>query len=503
MNYGFLSLLPALVTIAGAIITRQVALALLFGVMAGATVIGHFSLMAGGEALVKYLYAASADLDRLGIAFFVLLVGGLLDILAVSGAYSAFGDRVANILDTPRKARLANWLLSLSLFFDDYANALITGATMRPITDRHRISPALLAYLVDVLATFASVVFLSTWACFEGSLMQEAGASVGIKQSATEFLIRSLPYHFYTYLSMLFTLVVAASGKWFGVRLDRQPISTKHGSLHAIGQNVRPVHAVAPLAFLIICAIAGVLATGYWQLRQENIPDISLMAILGRAPTIHVLVIATGLALIFCTMMLRRDRVLSLREISRSFFAGLARMLVVAIIILMANGLAKVSDDLGTGRYITTLLSSSIPTTFIPTFIFVLSLLVTIATGFSWSSMAIVMPVAYQLAMTGGQETLIPVVSAAVISGAISGSQVVPFSDTSVIAATAYGITPVYHVKTQFLQILATIAVAVLGFTALGAGVNVWLCYLTGAVILVAIHVIWSKEALGNELEHN
>ena len=491
MGYGLLSLLPALVTIAVALAWRRVALALFCGVVAGALVMAGFHPVQGALNLVRILLGACTDVDRLKIVAFILLIGGLLELISASGAYLAFGRAVGRTLDTGRKARMAAWGLSCSMFFDDYANVLISGTAMRTVTDRNRVSAAILAYLVDVVALLASVMLVSTWAAYEGALMVDAGRTIHVTGGLSAFFIRSLPYHYYTYLAIFLSLLVAWSGKWFGSALDDHAYQPAPESLAQDG-GARARHVVAPILTLLGAAVAGLFAFGLRALAARGEP-VTLIAILGAAPSVNVLIGSTLLAILVAAAMLLKDRVLAHAHIRVHFHRGLGSMASIGVIVLLATGLSSMSRDLGTGLYLAHAFARFLGPPTLPLMLFLLSLAVTITTGFSWGAMAIVMPVAFQLAAAQGG-ALIPVVSAAVITGAVAGEHVIPYSEKAVMTAAACGIPPIYHVKTQAFQTLAALGAAALAFLLVGMGVALAWTYLVPSALLLGLHLALARD---------
>ena len=487
-DYGFLSLLPALVTIVIAIAFRRVAWALFFGVAAGGLAVAHFSPIAGGRSIVHFLYAAFADKERLEIALFILLVGGLLRIISVSGAYEQFARRLADYLTTPKKTRLAAWLLSFCLFFDDYSNVLITGASMRSISDRHHVSRAMLAYLIDVLAALSSVLVISTWVAFEISLMADAARPLGIEQSGISLFLASFPYHIYTFLAVFLTFLVAWSGRWFSHRLEiSSGRSFKEPEIE--GNGARSIHVIVPIATLILSGGIGLFLSGYLIARRSG-GAITITGILGNAPVMEVLLLATLLAICVSVVMLRRSDVLPAASIRNNFLRGMGTMICAGMVIILANGLARVSEELGTGTFISAGVSNMVSPALLPAFIYLIAMLITIATGFSWSSMAITMPIAYQMVFVQSGPAMIPIVSGAVICGAITGAQLVPYSDKTVMTAAACGISPLLHVKTQIPQVAVVAIISIGGYLALGLGYSLTEVYAGGIGIILAVHLL-------------
>jgi Na+/H+ antiporter NhaC len=491
MDFGILSLIPAAVTILVALLTHRVALSLFTGIIAGAFVYAGYQLPDFAESSYHYMVVSFTDIERLKIVLFVMLIGGLLEIIAGSGAYNKFADRLSKRLNSGRRARVSTWGLSMCLFFDDYANVLISGASMRKINMKNNVTPAQLAYIVDVVAIMASIMIVSTWASYEGSVMAEAGANIGMNKSITHFFLESLPYHFYTYLAIILAFVVAFTGKWFGYKADNKKYKLVDGDEVNNGK-AQVKHLLAPVLSLLGFAILALFVSGIYILLQKGQP-INLINILGSAPSVDILILSTVLALGLSVYLLIKDRVIGLKTIGKRFMKGLKDMAGVSLVIIFARGLSAVSTDLGTGVFITDAISDYISPALLPFLIFVVSMLITVATGFSWSSMAIVMPIGFQLAMGLEAPDLIPVISAAVITGAVSGEHVIPFSEKAVMTSAACKITPVYHIKTQIFQTLAVFISAGLAFYLLGIMPSGFLAFIISLGMLLILHFVFAR----------
>lgn len=492
MEFGILSLVPAFVTIAAALLTRRVALSLFLGVLAGAFVYSGYELTGFAESSFHYLVIAFTDLERLKIVFFILLIGGLLEIIAGSGAYTKFADTLSKRLNTSRRSRVSTWGLSMCLFFDDYANVLISGASMRKINMKNNVTPAMLAYIVDVVAIMASIMVVSTWASFEGSVMAEAGQSIGMQGTITDFFIQSLPYHFYTFLAIIMAFVVAYTGRWFGYKADNKTYSMNEKEDVKNGK-AKLKHLLAPIITLLGFAIAALFISGIYILVKNDQP-ITLINILGSAPSIDILILSTLLAIVVAVVLLLKDKVITIRTSGLRFAKGIYSMVGVSLVIIFAKGLSSVSADLGTGVYITDSISAYVSENMLPVLIFLVSMLITVATGFSWSSMAIVMPIAFQLASAESANHLIPIISAAVISGAVSGEHIIPFSEKAVMSSAACKISPVYHIKTMILQTLSVFIAASGGYLIIGFTDSWILAFSIPLVFLIGIHLLFARK---------
>ncbi|HDS03232.1 MAG TPA: hypothetical protein ENN72_05925 [Firmicutes bacterium] len=486
MIQAVISLIPTGVTIAVAYKSRKVWVALLCGILTGAVLSGHsfsgFFIKAS-----TYLFVSFTDSERLKITFFVLMVAGMLHIMARTGANLKFGISVGRRLPNARIARLTAVGTSSLLFFDDYANVLIAGASMRPVMERHRISPAMLAYFTDVMATLASVALISTWAAFEISLIGGALKEARAEAGAMNVFLSALPYHLFTYFSILLVLITALTGRWFGGR---------KGEPHRInpplapGGQARRRDMIIPIITLVTVSFAGMLLLGSLHL-PLGVP-LSLTALFGAAPVIDALNLGVITASLFLAFFMIKDRVMGKKEFSSAFSHGVKGMWTTGLVIILARGLELTAGDLKTGYHMAYYFQQLMKPDFIPALIFVMAALVTVASGFSWSSMALIMPIAVQMALPSGEAVLYGSV-AATISGAIWGAQMIPYSDKSVMTAAACGISPLYHIKTQFPQVFLAGIAAFFGFLAVGAGLPLFAALGGGAVILILIHFFFSK----------
>lgn len=493
-DYSFYSLIPAVTTIIISVATHNVSLALALGILSGVFVITGVSAALIYEKTIHYAIATFADLERVEISLFVMLVGGLLEIMSASGAYYMLADTLARRLDNAKKSRLATWFIGIFIFFDDYANVLIAGSSMRKINSINRASVAQVGYIVDIVSEIASVAIISTWAAYESSIMFESSLKFSLNKSSMELLIASLPYHFYTYLGIFFAFLTAYSGKWLGVGFEAPGASTEgEKSEDIIDTNVRTRHFLAPILSLIVFAFGGLFAGGYLKLVYEGGQAATLINILSNAPTIEVLLVSAIAATLICVYLMKKDGVLTGRSYLKIFLVGKLGMSHAALIIMLSNGLAKISADLGTGTYITSIAGGFITAWALPAIIFFASCLITVATGFSWSSMAIMMPVAYQMAITHAGASLVPILSGAVVTGAISGAHLVPYSDKSVMTAAACKITAVYHVKTQFLNVTCAIAASIIGYLIAGATASYLLGFAAALTIIAAVHFTFAR----------
>lgn len=492
-HFGLISLLPALVTILVAVVSQRVVLAIFLGIVAGSLGGVHGDTNLAWGKVEYYVGVSFQDLERLKIAAFVILMGALVEVIARSGAYLRLSEAFRSFLNTPRKGRLASIGLGGVVFFDDYANLLISGTSMRGLGAALRISPGLHGYLVDQMATVVSMMFISTWAAYEGSLMMAAAETVGLKGTPTQLLVDSLPYHVFTILGFGLAVIVAWEGRWFGARFDTEPDKAVR-PVNVVGMGAKLWHGLLPLLTLVLVTVYGVYSSAMTAQAKLG-AAANWINLLAEVPTIDILLMATLAGHLVAYFSLISSAVLMPFQYRKAVFDGCRHMLSAGLVIILAKGLSVVAGDLGTGTYITEVLRGLAVPAIVPALIFVVSFLISVATGFAWSSMAIVMPVAYQMAMNFGGVSMIPIVSGAVVSGSIAGGMIVPYSDTTVMASAAFSIPPVYHAKTQMPQILVASGVAVFGYIMLAVQLPTGFTYGSCFIALYALHSIWAGES--------
>ncbi|TCN72198.1 Na+/H+ antiporter NhaC family protein [Acetobacteroides hydrogenigenes] len=492
MEYGFLSLLPALVTIVVAFATRKVTWALFLGVVVGSFVVAP-SFTAFPKELLHYVLLCFSNFERNMIILFILAVGALLELLRFSGAFEKFAEYIIHYLDKPKKTRVSTFFISLFLFFDDYASILISATSMRSVAAKQRIPKVYLTYLIDNTATIASAAVVSTWAAYEGSLMVDAGKPFGLEISSTEYLVKMIPYNLFIYLLLFFAFISAFSGKWLGKRM-KSGAQSRIEEMQNINPKVSHKTFIYPIIMLVILAIVGIIVAGIIALKIKGGGNFTPIDIIGEAPTIEVLLGATLATIIYSSTILFKDKIINIKSFFSSSKSGIMHMLPTALIILWATGLTEVSATLNTGGYIVSLLEPFITASMIPSIVFLMALLISVATGFCWSSMAITMPIAFGMAMgLGGGGEMVYIVSGAVIGGSIAGDLLIPYSDITILGASSMGVSSINHVKSHFKQVMTVIVVSFVGFWALAMSVPATVVLLLSAAILYGIHVIWAK----------
>ena len=328
---GFLSITPPLLAIALALLTRHVILSLFCGVWLGATFLAGMNPLLGFlRSLDTYVKNALGDPDHAAIVVFSLCLGGMVGIVARSGGLHAIAAAMARWASTPRNGQVATWLMGLAIFFDDYANTLLVGNTMRPFTDRLRISREKLAFIVDATAApIASVAAISTWVGYEIGLIQDSWSSLGLPGSENIYAVflQTIPYRFYAVILLFTVLAVAVSGRDLGAMYRAERRARTQGKLmrdEAVplsgreltemtppeGVPLRWVNAAAPIGIVVVAVVIGLYYSGVKAL-GGGAGGAGLMAILGAADSLNVLMWAAAAGSAAAAVMAVGQRVLN------------------------------------------------------------------------------------------------------------------------------------------------------------------------------------------------
>ena len=513
---AWLSIVPALVAIVVALAFRQVIPALFLGIWIGGALAYGLSPSSLWHGLLdtvgKHTLAALNDTGHLSVILFSLMIGGMVGIISKNGGTAGIVNAIVGWASSARRGQLTTGVLGVVIFFDDYANTLIVGNTMRPVTDRLRISREKLAYIVDsTAAPVATVALVTTWIGFEVGLIGEAAGRVeGLTESAYSIFLNSIAYSFYPLLAVLFVFLVAATGRDFGpmAAAERRARSTGHVSrpdAHVgespqearerepkAGKPQRAVNAVLPVLVLVFGTFAGIYVTG----AAGSEPGAALRDIIGNGDSYSAMIWASLLAVLVALAMTLAQNILNLAEIIDAWYAGVRSMLLAIIILVLAWALSGVNEVLHTGDFLVSVLGETLSPALIPALVFALSAFTAFATGSSWGVMGIMMPLVVPLTwavmatngMTGDPAHMHILYSAvaAVMAGAVWGDHCSPISDTTILSSLASGCDHIDHVRTQLPYAIVVGAVAmVVGILPAGYGAPWWIVLPLAAVILL------------------
>jgi Na+/H+ antiporter NhaC len=513
---GWISILPPLIAIVIALLFKRVIPALFLGIWLGAWAAAGFSIMGMWQGLLAsfevYVLGSLADPDRAAIILFSLMIGGMVGIISKNGGTQGVVNLIIGWASTARRGQLTTGFLGLTIFFDDYANTLVVGNTMRPVTDRLRISREKLAYIVDsTAAPIACLALVTTWIGYEVGLIGTAVAQIdGLDESAYGIFLSSIPYSFYPLLALFFVFAIASSRRDFGPMLHAEVRARTTGKVlgpdarvdeaAAEGKELVPIegrpqramNAIIPVVVLVGGVVGGLFATG----EGDSVRDI-----IGTADSYKALMWASLLAVLAASALSVGQRILSLDQTVEAWYAGLKSMLFAMIILVLAWSLSSITEVLHTADFLVSILGDTIPPGVVPALIFILSAATAFATGSSWGTMGILMPLVVPLTWAvlvangmGDPEHFHILYSsvACVLAGSVWGDHCSPISDTTILSSMASGCDHIDHVNTQLPYALFVGAVAVfLGTLPAGFGVPWWLCLILGigALLLVLFFV--------------
>lgn len=486
-NYGAESVIPPVVAISLALITKDVLFSLLAGVLSGSIL--HYDAVVTGIARVfdTYIVGSLTSRSHASIIVFTMALGGMVGVISRSGGTRGIVDKLVVYAKGPRSGQLATWFMGLFIFFDGLANTLVVGSTMRPLTDRLRISREKLAYIVDsTSAPVASLALISTWIGYEVSLIDDAFIKCGISRwNGYGAFLESIPYRFYCILTLAMVFLIAFFCRDFGPMAEAEKRCRRTGKCFSDDANpladfqtkeVEPLsgtpcrwyNAVIPIGVLIMMTMYGLYYTGC-----QGTPGGGgdLRTIISNADSSKVLLWSSFLSSIIAISLAFVQGIGGgFHSLVKAWVKGATSMVLAAMILVLAWSLGTVCADLGTADYIASNAIGVVSPWALPALTFLVSSAMAFATGTSWGTMSIVVPLVIPLAHKMGiMAHLSPSIYASVLfgtiggvlSGACMGDHCSPISDTTIMSSMASGCDHVDHVRTQLPYAFTVGAVAI------------------------------------------
>ena len=521
---AWFSILPPLIAIVLALIFKEVITALLAGIWLGAlAVAGYNPLQATWRLVDEYIVPALGDTDggHTQIVVFSLLLGGMVGLISKNGGTMGVVRAVAPLARNRRRGKVATALAGLAIFFDDYANTLVVGNTMRPITDKLKVSREKLAYLVDsTAAPVAALVPISTWVGYEvsligGGLSSAAGEATGADAaflaglSPYTVFLQTIPYLFYPLLALAFVFLTSAMNRDFGAMARAEARTAAGRGLYREGARLatdttegfvqakegvpyRWWNAGIPVLTVVLVVLGGLYTSG----RAAVGPDAALTDVFGAADPFATLLWGSLAGCLIAAALSIGQRLLSVHECIDAWMGGVKAMMIAMVILTLAWSLGAVTTDIGTADYLSQLLSGNLPMFLLPAVVFITSGAMAFATGTSWTTMAILIPLVIPLTVSlaggtgfadGSLYGILLATTSSVLAGAIWGDHCSPISDTTVLSSTAAACDHVDHVRTQLPYAVLVGAVAlVLGSLGTSLGIPHWVALLAGVAVLAA-----------------
>jgi len=521
----WLSILPPLIAILMALIFREVIISLFAGIWFGALILNGFSLKSlfssFFEVIDTYIVKALTDSGHISVIAFSMLIGGMVAIISRNGGMLGVVNWLSRYAKSARSTQMITWLLGVGIFFDDYANTLIVGNTMRPVTDRFRISREKLAYIVDsTAAPIAAVAFITTWIGAELGYIEGAIANLDIEQSPYSLFLNSLAYSYYPIFTLFFIfclilykkdygamykaeLRARTTGKVYNVPKDNkdQEVDSSLKALDPVkGVTPKAINALLPILTVIFVTIIGLVISsinGGWAWNAELGFLKNLSEMVGNSDSYVLAGVTVASVLSLFTKKFKIDHVIE------TLIDGMKTMLPAICILILAWSLAAITEDLYTANYLTSLIEGNINPFWFPAIVFLLAGLIAFSTGSSWGTMAIlyplVLPTTWTLCLASGytEAESFPVlynVISVVLAGSVFGDHCSPISDTTILSSLASNCHHIDHVRTQLPYAVSVAVVSILaGGLFFYIGMPWWLNYLIGFVLLFGVIRVFGK----------
>jgi Na+/H+ antiporter NhaC len=527
------AVLPPLVAITLALFFQRIILALGAAVWLGAALrTGFAPLESTGLFVTEYVWPSIASPFHLYITGFTVALVGMVHVIIRMGGIAGILESLAWMAGSVRSTRVAAALMGLALFFDDYANTVVVGSTMRPLTDEKNISREKLAYIVDsTSAPIAGLAVISTWIGYEVGLFDELSRQIQLGMSGYEIFFQILPLRFYCIFALVYVGLIAWRGLDYGPMFEAERRAATTGQVRRRGSRAvesvgssetdpkpgipnRWYNAAIPVAVVVFGAIFGLYWSGWRGPGGNALPGFSqllalrvgpgeLLASLGTAASQltdwtvwrEALSRADNAKVLFGTSMAGSlvaiglavgQGLLNIKESIEAWFQAIPMMAFAIAILILAWAIQGVCSDLGTSAFLTGTVQGVIAPIALPLLIFGLAAVVAFATGTSWGTMGILLPAMIPLAYTMTQplesgSLLLMMCFGAVLDGAIFGDHCSPISDTTVMSSIASGVDHVDHVRTQLPYALTTMGISVLfGYLGVALGLPLWATFLFG-----------------------
>ncbi|TKJ40304.1 sodium:proton antiporter [candidate division LCP-89 bacterium B3_LCP] len=523
-DFGFRSILPPLLAILLALISREVILALVGGIWLGASFLADGNLIAGLlRTLDTHLVGALANEDHAFILLFSLTLGGMVGIIGASGGAAGIVLRIGKWAKSARSGQIAAWAMGMFIFFDDYANTLIVGNTFRPLCDKLRISREKLSFIVDsTAAPIASIALISTWIGFEVGLISDSllpsGAISGSNQAYGIF-IETIPYRFYPIFLLLLVFMVGFWNRDFGSMLTAERRCRKTGQVQS--DNAKPLAGtrdtdqskvavtsnswlwgVLPVVVVILATFIGLIVDGRSAIGPVA-SAVPLYMIISEANSFAVLMWASFSGALAAGILGCFGAGLKLSQALEAFINGIKAMTAAAVVLILAWSIGHICLEMKTADYIVDVSREALSPHMIPALTFIISGLIAFATGTSWGTLSILMPIvapiAYSFPLEAGlslemSRSIMIGSIGAVLAGSTFGDHASPISDTTIMSSMASGADHIDHVRTQFPYALTAALIGLLiGYIPAGMGISPWLSLPAGAMAVVIVLRVLGK----------
>ena len=481
------ALLPPVIAIILAFITKEVYSSLFLGILSGALLYANFNPWGTFEAIFNVM---QENID-MQILIFLCMLGMIVILMERSGGSAAYGRWAAKRIKSRRSALLATTFLGVLIFVDDYFNCLTVGSVMRPITDRHKISRAKLAYIIDATAAPVCIIApISSWAAAVNSYVPDDASITGF-----QLFVGTIPFNLYALLTLFMVIYLSITGFEFGL-MRKHEKNAANGDLftdHAgdfeesekITENEHGhvLDLILPTLVLIFSAVGSMIYTGFMN-GGVNIQDA-----FANCSSSESLIFSTFITLIFMLVLYVPRKVVSFKEYTASFVDGFKLMIPAIAILTFAWTLKGMTSALGITDYVSSIVGGgAFVTTFVPVIMFVIAIFIAFSTGTSWGTFAILVPIVVSVFSSPNQLQMMIISVSAVLAGSVCGDHISPISDTTIMSSAGAQCYHMNHVSTQMQYASVPVVACIIGYIVAGITHN-WIITLAVALIIVIVEI--------------
>lgn len=493
----FWALVPPLIAIVLALITKEVYSSLFIGILAGSLLSANFRFTKAMDHMIEDGFIGAVT-GSAGIFVFLVLLGVLVALLNRSGGSAAFGRWAKKHIHTRGGAMIATFILGVLIFIDDYFNCLTVGSVMRPVTDTHKVSRSKLAYLIDATAApICMIAPISSWAAAVASYAEEG--------KGLSLFVRAIPYNFYSLLTLVFIVALTLMKLDYGpMRLHEE--NAQNGDLFTSGQEDlaideteetgsqkgRVIDLVLPILVLIVVCVIALVYNG----NGNSFAGMNFVEAFSNTDATVGLPWGGMIALVLAMVYFVCRRTVSFKKAMGCIPQGFKAMVPAILVLTMANALKNMTGLMGAKVFVATLMDSAAAglDKFLPAIIFLVACVLAFATGTSWGTFGILIPIV--TAMFPAEDPLLIIGISACLAGAVFGDHCSPISDTTIMASAGAQCNHINHVSTQLPYAATVAAVSFVNFILAAFIQNVFICLPIAIVMMIAVlFVIKTVEA--------
>ncbi len=501
----FMSLVPAFIAIVLALVTKEVYSSLFIGMVTGALLYQNFNIVGTVDSLVQDGLIAAVS-GTAGIFVFLVILGIMVALINKTGGSAAFGNWAKNHIKSKIGAALCTFALGVLIFIDDYFNCLTVGSVMRPVTDSHKISRAKLAFIIDATAApICMIAPISSWAAAVSEYTAGVTNAAGEEISSLALFIKAIPYNFYSLLTLVFIIAITLMKFDYGP-MKKHELNAENGDLFTFGGEVvneeeaqlesnskgKVIDLVLPILVLIVVSVFALIYVGGFFDGESFVDSF------GNTDATVGLPLGGIVALVVTVVYLLCRRLITFKDAMACIPKGFIAMVPAILILTMATGLKNMTGLLGSDAFVENALSGAGALyNFLPAIIFLVACGIAFATGTSWGTFGILIPIVLGVFEPGSE--LMVIGMSACLAGAVCGDHCSPISDTTIMSSAGAQCEHVNHVSTQLPYTITVAAVSFVCYLITGFVQN-WLIALPIAIVimiatLLIIKLVLSKRA--------